>query len=47
MEIIIAKNKEDFDRIAADIVSQQIKDKPDSVLGLATGSTPLTLCTVS
>ena len=43
MEIIIAQNKEDFDRIAADIISQQIKDKPDSVLGLATGSTPLGL----
>ena len=43
MEIIIAQNKEDFDRIAAAIISQQIKDKPDSVLGLATGSTPLGL----
>lgn len=43
MEIIIAQNKEEFDKIAADIVSQQLKDKPDSVLGLATGSTPLGL----
>lgn len=43
MKIIIAKNKEEFDKIAADIVSQQLKDKPDSVLGLATGSTPLGL----
>jgi len=43
MQIIIAKCKEEFDRIAADTVSQQIKDKPNSVLGLATGSTPLGL----
>lgn len=43
MKIIIAKNKEEFDRIAADMVSQQLKDKPDSVLGLATGSTPIGL----
>ena len=47
MQIIIAKCKEEFDRIAADTVSQQIKDKPNSVLGLATGSTPLGLYAVS
>ena len=40
MKIIIAENMEEFNEIAADIVSRQIRNKPDSVLGLATGSTP-------
>ncbi len=43
MKIVIAQNKEEFNKLAAELVSRQIKDKPDSVLGLATGSTPLGL----
>lgn len=43
MKVIITESKDEFDRRAADLVSQQIKQKPDSVLGLATGSTPLGL----
>jgi glucosamine-6-phosphate deaminase len=43
LKIIIAENMEEFNEIAADIVSRQIRNKPDSVLGLATGSTPLGL----
>ena len=43
MKTIIVNSKEEFDRTSADIVSQQIKEKPNSVLGFATGSTPLGL----
>lgn len=43
MDIIIAKDKNEFARMSANILAQQIKEKPDSVLGLATGSTPLGL----
>jgi len=41
MKIIVARNYEDMSEKAAEIVVQQIISKPDSVLGLATGSTPL------
>ncbi|NLJ40487.1 MAG: glucosamine-6-phosphate deaminase [Clostridiales bacterium] len=41
MNIIIARNKAEFDKAAAAVISRQIKKKPDSVLGLATGSTPM------
>ena len=43
MRIIIAKDYEDMSRKAANILSAQIILKPDSVLGLATGSTPIGL----
>ena len=43
MKKIICDSYEDLSRAAADIVSSQISRKPDSVLGLATGSTPLGL----
>ncbi|HZJ57503.1 MAG TPA: glucosamine-6-phosphate deaminase [Clostridia bacterium] len=43
MKIIISESREEFNGTAADIVRRQIQDKPDSVLGLATGSTPLGL----
>jgi glucosamine-6-phosphate deaminase len=43
LKIIITENMGEFNKVAADIVSRQIKNKPDSVLGLATGSTPLGL----
>lgn len=43
MEIIIERDKETGSKLAARIIASQIKKKPDSVLGLATGSTQLTL----
>lgn len=41
MNIIRAKDYKDMSRKAANIISAQIIMKPDCVLGLATGSTPL------
>lgn len=43
MNIIICDNYEELSKKAADIVAAQIKLKPDCILGLATGSTPLGL----
>jgi glucosamine-6-phosphate deaminase len=43
MEIIIQPTSEAASAIASRIVAQQIKEKPNAVLGLATGSTPLRL----
>ena len=40
MKIICTKNYEDMSRKAANIISAQIILKPDSILGLATGSSP-------
>lgn len=41
MKIVRAKDYEDMSRKAANILSAQILMKPDCVLGLATGSTPI------
>ena len=41
MKIIKAKNYEDMSRKAANIISAQVILKPDCVLGLATGTTPI------
>ena len=43
MQIIIASDYADMSRKAADVIAAQIKNKPSSVLGLATGSTPIGL----
>lgn len=43
MRVIIEKTGNDVARRAAQFVSAQVRRKPDSVLGLATGSTPLGL----
>lgn len=43
MRIIKTKNYDDMSRMAANIFSAQIIEKPDSVLGLATGSSVLGL----
>lgn len=40
MEIIIVKDRAALAEYAAGVIVDQIKQKPDSVLGLATGSTP-------
>ena len=41
MKIYKTKNYEEMSRKAAHIISAQVTLKPDSVLGLATGSTPI------
>ncbi|MBS6396506.1 MAG: glucosamine-6-phosphate deaminase [Clostridiales bacterium] len=41
MRIIKAKDYEDMSRKAANVISAQVILKPDCVLGLATGSTPI------
>lgn len=41
MEVIIAENYESMSKLAATIIRQQLLCKPNSVLGLATGSTPI------
>ncbi|MBO4322588.1 MAG: glucosamine-6-phosphate deaminase [Clostridia bacterium] len=43
MNIIIADSYRQLSDTAAEIVANQIKNKPDTVLGLATGSSPLGL----
>lgn len=40
MKIIIAENYDQMSKKAADIFANQLKEKEDSTLGLATGSTP-------
>lgn len=41
MNIIIRENYEQMSKCAAEIIAGYIKSKPDCVLGLATGSTPI------
>ena len=41
MRIIAAKDYNDMSRKAANIISAQVILKPDCVLGLATGSSPI------
>ena len=41
MRILRAKDYDDMSRIAANLISAQVIMKPDCVLGLATGSTPV------
>jgi glucosamine-6-phosphate deaminase len=43
MKKLVLDNYDAVSRAAADIYVQQLKKKPDSILGLATGSTPLGL----
>ena len=43
MKKVICDTYEDVCRFAADIFTQQLKSKPDTVFGLATGSTPIGL----
>lgn len=40
MKLIVVKDYEEMSDKAAQIIADQIKEKPDSILGLATGSTP-------
>ena len=41
MKTIICKDYDEMSEQAAKLVAQQIKDKPDSVLGFATGNSPV------
>ncbi len=41
MELIVCKDYRELSRRAADIIIAQVTAKPDCVLGLATGSTPI------
>jgi len=41
MEVIIQDSGDDVGRLAARIIARQLLKKPNSVLGLATGSTPI------
>ena len=43
MEVIIGKTYEEISKAAAEVVAQIVREKPNAVLGLATGSTPLGL----
>jgi glucosamine-6-phosphate deaminase len=43
MKVVILENPESVARYGAEIFKRQLLDKPSSVLGLATGSTPLDL----
>jgi len=43
MEILICNSKSEIARITANIVAAQIAEKPNSVLGLSTGASPLAL----
>jgi glucosamine-6-phosphate deaminase len=41
MEIIITRTYEEMSQLAAEMIKRQLLKKPSSVLGLATGSTPI------
>lgn len=41
MELILCKNYDEMSKRAAELIAEQINKKPDSVLGLATGATPV------
>ncbi|MBA5851205.1 glucosamine-6-phosphate deaminase [Clostridium sp. cel8] len=41
MKLLIAKDYEEMSEIAAEILKKTVNEKPDAVLGLATGSTPV------
>ena len=41
MEVIIKETYEEMSKLAAEMIAEQVNNKPDSVLGFATGSTPV------
>ncbi|QDX91229.1 glucosamine-6-phosphate deaminase [Brevibacillus laterosporus] len=41
MRVIVSENYQELSKKAAEIMAEQLKQKPTSVLGLATGSTPI------
>lgn len=43
MEVIIRDTSDSASAVAAGSIAKPLRDKPDAILGLATGSTPLLL----
>ena len=43
MQIVIASDYQEMSRKAADVIAGLLRNKPDAILGLATGSTPIGL----
>src|SRR5437762_5496946 len=43
MEVVITKNYDEMSKLAAQMVAELLNTKPNAVLGMATGSTPLGL----
>ena len=43
MQVIKVKNYEELSKVAAEIIANLVKEKPDCTLGLATGSSPIGL----
>ena len=41
MKVVVCENYQEMSRVAADLVAEVITARPDCVLGLATGSTPV------
>ena len=41
MKMVVCKNYEEMSKEAAKLVAEQIKTKPESILGFATGSSPV------
>jgi glucosamine-6-phosphate deaminase len=41
MRVIVTENYEEMSRVAADIIIDTVKNNPNAVLGLATGSSPI------
>ncbi|MBR6796893.1 MAG: glucosamine-6-phosphate deaminase [Clostridia bacterium] len=41
MKLIVCENYEEMSKEGAKIIAEQLKNKPNSILGLATGSTPV------
>ena len=41
MEVVICKTKEEASKLAAKMITEQVKKNPKTVLGLATGSSPV------
>ncbi len=45
MEIVICKTKEEASKLAADMITAAVQKNPKTILGLATGSTPVPMYT--
>ncbi|MGL5615287.1 MAG: 6-phosphogluconolactonase, partial [Sarcina sp.] len=41
MKLIVAKNYEEMSRLAAEFMAAEVNKKPEIILGLATGGTPV------
>lgn len=41
MKIIVCENYDEMSKVGADIIAELVAEKPDCILGLATGSTPV------